>query len=616
MLSRRQGRYFAWKTALRSLILADNSQGEPSPDSSDNRCEGKPGMKARAHSLTIAVGCLAILSAEGFSFEASRVNVIYINARIYEPASGSTNAKGCFASSDIRGVPGCLEAIAIRDHKIVAVGPTKRILERYRSRNSEIIDLDGHFATSGFNDAHVHLASAGFEKLNVDLVGARSLKEMQERIAARAESAAESDWIVGRGWDHTLWETKQLPTRMDLDKVTAGHPAIFTRVDGHIAVASSIALAAAGIDRNTQDPPGGKFDRLPSGELTGIARETAAERIYSHIPRPTLGQRRRALELATQDAIQHGLTSVQDYSSWDDFLALEQMEREGALPLRVTEWLSFDDPLDVLEKRRAAHPADDPMLHTGMLKGFMDGSLGSRTAALFAPYADDRANSGIPQYDQEKLNKMTVERAKAGFQIGFHAIGDRAVSMALDAFAAAESAGYGNNLRFRIEHAQVVAPRDFERFHQLGVIASMQPNHLLTDMHWAEARLGPERTATSYAWKSFLDHDVVLAFGTDYPVEPVTPFRGMYAAVTRTDEKGKMTYHAEEKLTLEQALQAYTVGAAYADFAEQRLGRLSPDCLADFVVLDRDITRIPADQILDAKVLRTVVGGKTVWEAK
>jgi predicted amidohydrolase YtcJ len=573
-------------------------------------------VTALARSVAIGFGCLVLLANQGPSSEASRVQSIYINARIYEPASTDTHIKDCSERSDMRVLPGCLEAIAVRDDKIAAIGPTKEILEHYRNGNSEIIDLNGHFVMAGFNDAHVHLASAGFEKLNVDLEGVKSLKEMEERIAPRVKTAAVGEWIVGRGWDHTLWDGRQLPTRFDLDKVTVGHPAVFTRVDGHIAVANSAALAVAGIHRDTADPPGGKFDRSSSGELTGIARETAKDLVYSHVPAPSIEQRRRALELATQDAIEHGLTSVQDYSTWDDFLLFEQMEREGVLRLRVTEWLSFDDALEVLEKHRASHSAGDPMLHTGMLKGFMDGSLGSRTAALFAAYADDPGNSGIPQYEQQKLNDMTVERAKAGFQIGFHAIGDRAVSMALNAFAAAEAAGYGGNLRFRIEHAQVMASGDFERFHQLGVIASMQPNHLLTDMRWAEARLGSERTKNSYAWKSFLDHGVVLAFGTDYPVEPVTPFRGIYAAVTRKDETGRTSYHPEQKLTLDQALHAYTVSAAYAEFAENRLGKLLPGYLADFVVLDRDITKIPAEQILDMKVLRTVVGGKTVWEAK
>jgi hypothetical protein len=278
------------------------------------------------------------------------------------------------------------------------------------------------------------------------------------------------------------------------------------------------------------------------------------------------------------------------------------------------------------------------MLHTTMLKGFMDGSLGSRTAALNAPYADDPGNSGIPRYEQAKLNAMAVERAEAGFQMGFHAIGDRAVSMALDAFAAAQQPSpsqsipprmsqpnrpFHNNVRpavhfrpsprNRIEHSQVVDAADFARYKQLGVIASMQPNHLLTDMAWAEQRLGPERVKGSYAWKSFLDAGVPLAFGTDYPVEPITPFRGVYAAVTRMNEAGTATYHSEEKLSIWQALYAYTQGSAYAEFTEPWKGKLASGYVADFVVLDRDLTTIPPPQILKTQVLRTVVDGKTVY---
>jgi predicted amidohydrolase YtcJ len=509
-----------------------------------------------------------------------------------------------------------VNAIAVRDGVIAAAGTDADILKQWQGKATKLVDLKGRFVMPGFNDAHVHLASAGLEKLRIDLVDCKSLEEMQSRIRRDAASAPPGGWLQGRGWDHTLWEEKRLPTRLDLDQATLGHPAIFTRVDGHIAVANSAALSEAGIVRSTPDPPGGKLDRDSGGELTGIVRENALDLIYSHIPPPTSAQRRKALELATEDAIQNGVTSVQDYSTWDDFLVLEEMEHEGKLPIRVTEWLSFDDPVDLLKRHRSAYAADDPILHTGMLKGFMDGSLGSRTAALFAPYADDTANSGIPLYEQEKVNQMTVERARAGFQIGFHAIGDRAVSMALNAFAAVEAAGYGKKSRFRIEHAQVVAPGDFDRFRELHVIASMQPNHLLTDMRWAEARIGPERTKTSYAWKSLLDHGVLLAFGTDYPVEPVTPFRGLYAASTRMDETHQTAYHPEEKLSIEQALCAYTEGSAYAEFAESKKGKLVPGQYADFVVLDRDVTRIPPPQILGTKVLWTVVAGKTVWQAK
>jgi hypothetical protein len=253
------------------------------------------------------------------------------------------------------------------------------------------------------------------------------------------------------------------------------------------------------------------------------------------------------------------------------------------------------------------------MLHTGMLKGFMDGSLGSRTAAMLAPYTDDPKNTGLPQFEQEKLNQMTRERAAAGFQMGFHAIGDQGVEMALQAYAYAGASG---DRRFRIEHAQVVTPEQFRKFRELGVIASMQPNHLLTDMNWAMERIGPQRAQHSYAWKEFLENKVRLAFGTDYPVEPITPFRGIYAAVTRKNEAGTAEYFPEGKLTIDQAIAAYTTGSAYAEFAEKDKGLLAPGMLADFVVLDRNITAVPPAEILKTRVLRTVVGGKTVYEAR
>jgi hypothetical protein len=509
--------------------------------------------------------------------------------------------------------PERVSALAVRDGLILATGTDADIL-KLRGPRTEIIDLHRAFALPGFNDAHVHLASAGREKLTVDLVGVLSLAVMQERIVIATKSAAPDSWLRGRGWDHLLWASKQLPNCQDLDAVTGNHPAIFTRIDGHIAVANSKALQLAGISGSTPDPSGGKIDRDAQGRPTGIVRETAVDLVYAKVPPPTHEARRRALELAIEDALAHGITSLQDNSTWEDFLVFEEMEREGKLPVRISEWLTFLDPLPILEQQRAHHPADDPMLHTGMLKGFMDGSLGSRTAALSAPYSDDPGNVGIPQFDQTTLNRMTIGRAQAGFQIGFHAIGDRGVKMALDAFVAAEAAVPNSvTYRFRIEHDQVVDPHDFARYKGLGVIASMQPNHLLTDMYWAEDRIGPQRAQTSYPWKTFWDQGTVLPFGTDYPVEPVTPFRGLYAAITRRSEDGTKIYHPEQALTIRQALYAYTQASAFAEHMETKKGKLVQGRFADFAVLDRDLLTASPAEILKTQVLRTVVGGKTVF---
>jgi predicted amidohydrolase YtcJ len=508
------------------------------------------------------------------------------------------------------GKPRVVQAMAISDGKVLAVGTDDEIT-RLAGPHTTLHDLNSArtstFIFPGFNDAHVHLASAGETKLNVDLTGVKSLAEMLARIQAFAQAAPAGHWLVGGNWDHTLWAHKILPTRQDLDQVTAGHPTFLDRIDGHIAVANSAALAAAGITGNTHPPQGGAIDLDANGQPTGILRESSQELVYKVIPPPSHDERRKGDELAIADALAHGITSVQDFSEWQDFLIYEELEKEGNLKLRITEWLPFKDPLPELIKMRAHHDLHDPMLHTGFLKGFMDGSLGSRTAAMKAPYSDDPGNTGLPQYTQAQLNSMAVERAKAGFQLGFHAIGDKAAAMALDAYA---QPGISRAARNRIEHAQVVDPADIPRFKQLGVIASMQPSHVLTDMNWAEARLGPKRAAYSYAWKAFLDAGVPLAFGTDYPVEPVTPFRGLYAAVTRMNEAGTMTYYPENKITRGQALYAYTQGSAYAEFAEQHKGKLTPGYDADFILVDRDLYKVGATALLQTEVNATFVGGK------
>jgi predicted amidohydrolase YtcJ len=505
--------------------------------------------------------------------------------------------------------PQRVAALAVGGHEIVAAGDDATVL-RLKQTGTQLVDLKGAFVMPGFNDAHVHLADAGQTRLGVDLNGCTSLPDMLRRVGVAANQALPGQWLLGGGWDHTLWSDQTLPTRQDLDRVTAGHPALLDRVDGHIAVANSAALGISGVTGQTPNPAGGQFDHDAKGDLTGIVRETPArDFIQQHIPPPSPELRRRAILLALKDAAAHGVTSIQDYSDWEDFLVYQQLEREGLLTVRISEWLRFDDPVDLLLKHKAAQPADDRMLHTGMLKGFMDGSLGSRTAALLSPYADDPANSGLPRYEQTRLNAMTKERAAAGFQIGFHAIGDRAVEMALNALA-----NGGPAMRNRIEHSQVVEPQDIRRYKSLGIVASMQPSHLLTDMNWAESRLGPQRAHFAYAWKAFLDAGVPLAFGTDYPVEPITPFRGVYAGVTRSNEAGSKSYFPQDKLQIGEVLYAYTQGSAYAEFSDLYKGRLAPGYVADFVVLDRDLTAIPAGEILNTRVLQTVVDGRTVYE--
>jgi len=544
-----------------------------------------------------------------------KADLIFTHGNIY---TGVTDAASSFGAGKRA------EALAVLNDRILAVGTRDEIM-KLKGPETKIVDLDGHFVMPGFNDAHMHLASAGLEKMNVNMVGVKTLDEFRERLRAKVEAAEPGEWVVGEGWDETLWPVKVPPTRWDLDEVSGKHPIYLERVDGHIGVANTRALQLASVTVASRNPDGGKIDRDDAGTPNGVLREKAQELVQSVIPKPTHEKRRRAIELALADLASHGITSAQDYSQWEDFQIYEELEREGKLTARISEWLTFDDSIEELNNKRNSHPASDNMLHTGMLKGFMDGSLGSKTAALLEPYSDDPKNSGLPQYEAAKLNAMTKERVLAGYQIGFHAIGDKGVQMALDAFAEAEKAAKeskvkaadgGSDYRLRVEHAQVTTPQQIQRFKDLKVIASMQPNHLLTDMNWAESRLGPKRAEHSYAWAEFLRHGVALAFGTDYPVEPVTPFRGIYSALTRTSEDGTRSYYPAQKLNVEQTIAAYTTGAAFAEFSEKQKGKLEPDMLADFVVLDQDIAAAPPPKILQTKVLRTVVGGKTVYEAK
>jgi predicted amidohydrolase YtcJ len=571
--------------------------------------------------LTAATGLLAQsrIAAQGTppSPQKPKADLIFIHGNIY---TGVVDAAASFGGSPRA------EALALRGDRILAVGRRDEIM-RLKGPETQIVDLNGHFVMPGFNDAHMHLSSAGLEKMNVNLIGVKTLDEFRERLRAKCEAAPPGEWVVGEGWDETLWPVKILPTRWDLDEVSGKHPVYLERVDGHIGVANTRALILANVTVASRDPEGGKIDRDETGTPKGILREKARQAVQSVIPQPTHEKRRQAVETALADLASHGITSAQDNSQWENFQVYEELEHEGKLTARISEWLPFDDSIEELNRKRGSHPAFDNMLHTGMLKGFMDGSLGSKTAALLEPYSDDPKNSGLPQYEAAKLNAMTRERVLAGYQIGFHAIGDKGVQLALDAFAEAEKVakegkvkaadgGNSNDYRLRIEHAQVTTPQQILRFKELKVIASMQPNHLLTDMNWAQSRLGPKRAEHSSAWSEFLRHGVVLAFGTDYPVEPVTPFRGLYSAVTRMSEDGKNSYYPAQKVNIEQAIAAYTTGAAFAEFAEKQKGKLEPGMFADFVVLDRDITAVPPPKILETRVLRTVVGGKTVYEAK
>jgi len=509
-------------------------------------------------------------------------------------------------------------AIAVRDEKILCVGTLEHILLDCGGANSdaEIIQLNGHFVMPGFNDAHTHLGSAARDKLNLVLNGADSLAEVQKLVKDAVAKHNPGDWIIGSGWDQTRWTDKKFPTRLELDEVSPNNPVYLVHVSGHVAVANSQALKHAEITPDTKNPMGGEIERFEDGEATGVLKEGAAMQfVEQRIPDPSDEQRRKGIELVLQELARNGVTSAQDNSDWEDFLVYKQLKEEKKLTVRITEWLPFTASTDELQNRRAQGGTTDPWLKTGAVKMVTDGALGPRTAALLAPYSDDPAASGMMTIETEKLKGMAIERDRLGFQLAFHAIGDNANKICLDVFESVQRMNTARDRRDRIEHAQVIAAEDIPRFAKLNVIASMQPSHESNDLRWAEQRLGPERAKGAYAWNSLQKAGVKLAFGTDYDVEPINPFRGVYACVTRELPDGGPAggWEPQEKLTLDECLRAYTWGSAYAEFEEGKKGELKVGQYADFIVLSTDLTKATPKEILKTEVLRTVVGGRSVY---
>jgi predicted amidohydrolase YtcJ len=552
--------------------------------------------------FTIALSVFAALRLHAQSAQEAPRIVRYLHGRIY-----TNDPQHPWA-----------QAMAIREGKIVCIGAISLVmLECGGDAHTETVDLHEKFVMPGFNDAHVHLGYAGQGMLAVRLYGATSVEQLKQRLAASVASHKEGEWITGAGWDHTLWPEKQFPNKWELDDVAPKNPVLLVHVSEHVAVANSLALKLAEIDKNTPNPPGGEFERNSAGELTGMLKEgPAMEFVRSRIPDPTAEQRRRGITLVLADLAKNGVTSVQDNSEWEDFRTYKQLKEDDKLTVRITEWLHFAEPLNDLQNKRAEGGTTDPWLKTGALKFVADGALGSRTAAMLEPYSDDAKTSGILIMEPDKLKSLAIERDKAGFQINIHAIGDRTNRMVLDVFEAVAKANGPRDRRDRIEHAQVIAPDDLPRFAKLKVIASMQPSHQTTDMRWAESRVGPERIKGAYAWATLEKSGARLAFGTDYPVEEVSPFRGLHACVTRQLPDGTPAagWQPQEKISLEDCIRAYTSGAAYAEFEEGKKGELKTGAYADFIVLSNDLTKLPPSDYLKTEVLRTVVGGRTVYE--
>ena len=520
-----------------------------------------------------------------------------------------------------------VEAVAIANGRILAVGGDEEI-RTCKGLNTEVVDLRGRLVVPGLADSHVHFIQGGFQLLAVDLKDAHSEEEFVRRIADKARTLPPGRWMQGGNWDEEAWPSEKLPDRWLIDPVTPRTPVFISRYDGHAGLANSLALKLAGVTKDTPAPLGGVIVRDPkSGEPTGILKDEAQDLVAKVIPRPTESEMEEALRAALQEAARVGLTSVHDIAvdtdSWNgsftgEIRLLRRAELEGWLTCRlyaitpIAQW-------NKLAEAGISHDMGGDFLKLGAVKAFADGSLGSRTGWMFKPYDDDPGNVGLPMplmIPPSKMEGLARGADNAGIQICTHAIGDRATSAILDIY---ERLGGEHPAahRFRVEHAQHVRREDFARFGKLGVVASMQPYHAIDDGRWAEKRIGHERARTSYAWRSMLDAGAVLAFGSDWPVAPLDPLSGIAAAVTRATLDGKNPggWFPEQRLTVEEALRAYTQGCAYAAFEEKDKGTIWPGKFADLDVLSEDLFRIPPARIKDARVEMTIVGGRVVYPA-
>jgi hypothetical protein len=508
-------------------------------------------------------------------------------------------------------------AVLAVDGKITFVGDEAEA--RKKTSGARTVELKGAVVYPGLVDAHAHVPGLGMSKESLDLRG-RSKEEILGLVRAAAARTPEGEWIRGRSWDQNLWPGKAFPTAAEIDAVAPKHPVLLTRVDGHALWVNTLAMTRAGVSAATKDPDGGKIVRAPSGAPTGIFVDNAEALIVKAIGEPGPAARRQYLAAGMKAAAESGLTGVGDASGFDrsGLGVLRAMAREKALPIRI--YATVGAETKELSSILLEGPVADGRLTVRAVKMYADGALGSRGAALLADYSDDAGNRGLLVTPAGKMDEIALACAKSGWQLWTHAIGDRGNRLALDSYEKAFAAARPRDPRFRIEHAQVVAPEDIPRFAKLGVIASMQPTHATSDMPWAEARVGPERIRGAYAWRRFLTAGTRLAGGSDFPVERESPLLGLYAAITREDLDGKPPggWYPGEKLTRREALRLFTEDAAYAEFAESRRGRIAAGFDADLTVLDRDIVAdaLPPPEIPGAKVVMTIVGGEIIYRTR
>lgn len=524
------------------------------------------------------------------------MDLILINGTIWQPSEAPA------------------QALAVQHGRIAAVGSVSDIL-RLRTAKTQIVDAQGRLVLPGFNDSHVHLLEGGFHLLGVDLRDADSPREFCRRLAAAAAQLPPGAWIAGGFWDHERWPGKTLPHRALIDAAVPDHPVFVVRLDWHIGVANSLALRLAGIDEKTPAPHGGTIDRdALSGLPTGILRDEAMRLMTRVIPTPSKADRHRALKAAMDHAASLGVTSVQGQCTADERAFYQESEQKGELKLRLSLWHPVEGPDDI-DKLAGHQKLDSPFLRSGTAKLFSDGSFGASTAWLFEPYQETKDGYGLAIHEPDVLQQMVVQIDAMGWQMAIHAIGDRAVHETLLALEQAQTLNGPGAHRHRIEHAQMVRPGDLQRFRKLAVVASIQPSHAIDDLRWIADRIGP-RTELAYRYRSFVDHGIPVAIGTDWTVEPLAPFLTLYAAVARATREGMPAggWYAGEGVDLQRALQDYTSGSAFAEHRENDKGVLAPGYWADFIVVDENLFALPPRDWLTAKVDMTFLNGAVIFD--
>jgi predicted amidohydrolase YtcJ len=511
------------------------------------------------------------------------------------------------------------QAVAFLGERIVAVGSDEQI-EAWHGAQTRVVDAGGRRLLPGFNDAHVHFVDGGAQLDQVQLNDANSPQEFARRIQERAAKTARGQWLVGGDWDETKWSPAQLPTKDLIDSATPDTPVSVNRYDGHMVLANSLALKLAGITARTPDPEGGVIVRDKNGDPTGALKDAAQDLLFKAIPPLTHEQRRHAVERALQHAASLGVTSVQNMNpDYADIAVYNELLDEGKLTTRIYAApliTQVDDQVKIGIRRAFG----GSYLRMGAVKAYADGSLGSATAYFFEPFLDQPDNRGLLSDEMHPISLMRDRMMRAdasGLQICTHAIGDAGISTILDIYAEVQKQDGSRDRRWRIEHAQHMAAKDFERFAQLHVIASVQPYHAIDDGRWAEGRIGHDRASRTYAFRTFLDHGVNLALGTDWSVAPLNPMLTLYAATTRAtlDGKNPNGWFPEQKLNIQEAIEAYTMGSAYAEFQESEKGSITAGKLADLVLLSDDVLKIDPVKIRDVKVRKTWVGGKLTYDA-